>query len=98
MSTWQTCRTASCQQLPVLVFEQHRRQSRRAGRAGADHRVAQMAEATNVYLKALRRRGARAHVKGERIRGSGKLCLVVLPTILAHGNHIEASKGRNRRA
>ena len=77
LPTWQTYRTASCQQLPVLVFEQHRGRSLCAGCAGAAHGVAEVDEAAKVHLKALRRRGTPAHVKGELIQGSGKVCKVL---------------------
>ena len=77
LPTWQMYRTASCQQLPVLVFERHRGRSPCAGCAGAADGVAEVDEAAKVHLKALRRRGTPAHVKGELIQGSGKVCKVL---------------------
>ena len=97
MSVRQTCRTASRQQLPVLLFKQRQRQPPRAGFARAAHEGVIAGEGADVYLKALRRRGARAHANGEQIQGSGKVLKVVGSAMLAHGSHLEVSKGRRTR-
>ena len=74
--------------------DNHRVEDARALRAT----VAPAARVFKAQLKALRRREARAHAKGERVQGSGEGRQVVVSTMLAHGSHLEVSKARKNPA